>query len=105
MTEHVKDAAFMAARVYVERNDKGRTLTQCIAWAAQKHGVQWKQVGDYLSGVGARALLDPNNDELTEAAQEVLDNAEFIQRGGSAYSESWYEVHPDVISKLSEAMA
>lgn len=52
----VRNAALMAATMYLKEGSE-RNLTTCIAAGANKYGVEWKAVANYLSGVGVRAIL------------------------------------------------
>jgi hypothetical protein len=52
----IRKAALMAAQMYLSEK-KARTLKECIAASASKYEVGWVPVANYLSGVGARALL------------------------------------------------
>jgi hypothetical protein len=78
----VHKAAIQAAELYLER-DKQRKLKECIAIAAAQHGVEWLAVANYLSGVGARAMLELRDAmPLYEAAKAVQENHWSVQIGG-----------------------
>jgi len=68
----IRKAALMAAKMYLSEK-KSRTLKECIAAGASKYEVGWVPVANYLSGVGARALLTEEQTCALQIAYEALD--------------------------------
>jgi len=77
----IQKAAIKASELYLEREEK-RTLKQCIAIAAKQYGLEWLAIANYLSGVGARAMIHlRDGSELFEAAKNVQQEHWSVQIG------------------------
>ena len=84
----IRKAALMAAKMYLS-DKKTRTLKECIAAGANEHKVSWVEVANYLSGVGARALLTEEQMCALQIAYEALEGIRCadIDWGGYVYAD------------------